>query len=323
MKFATKIVQPTATTEAGTDKSSFPGIEVKVEEAYDDTVNVNETGAPMDSAGSHASSEVREPTGDKPYTQQGEATPDSLYMAQASTHEHISENINMHGQQRVTTPATMYLTPLADSMASESMDDGTLTGYAGNATDMPEYEQQDGQSVTDIDGNVYRNDMTAAMSSHDTSDQMSGEFTCTGKIENFYSCDDSGDCVIYDESPELSGSVQRSNGNYRCSVCLSEYTSQTSLMQHMQTHAPGGGKHGKPFQCNVCGKRFTQKGDVKRHLRIHSGEKPYRCEACSKAFSDISAYHKHVRTHRNIEITTHKVVNIRTHVRPLAPKCAM
>ncbi|KAM9851501.1 uncharacterized protein ACBR49_004678 [Aulostomus maculatus] len=114
--------------------------------------------------------------------------------------------------------------------------------------------------------------------------------------------DDSDVSQVYeeeelDEEEEDEEGLNESShsGDYCCSVCGLQLSSNFKLQDHMNLHTGA-----RPYGCAECGKRFSQIYNYRVHLRTHAQTKVDRlqCRICQKTFASLEHLKSHVsRTH--------------------------
>ncbi|XP_050518876.1 zinc finger protein 883-like [Diabrotica virgifera virgifera] len=79
---------------------------------------------------------------------------------------------------------------------------------------------------------------------------------------------------------------------YKCGRCESTFTSNYSLMEHMQE------SHTK-YKCNQCDVTFPYKLNLDRHnSHVHSYERPFLCNECGKTFTKLTNLRNHEIIHK-------------------------
>ncbi|XP_028128806.1 zinc finger protein 271-like [Diabrotica virgifera virgifera] len=79
---------------------------------------------------------------------------------------------------------------------------------------------------------------------------------------------------------------------YKCSRCESEFTSNYSLMKHMQ------GSHTK-YKCNQCDVTFPYKQNLDIHnSHLHVTEGEFLCNECGKTFTKLTNLRSHETVHK-------------------------
>ncbi|XP_062930058.1 zinc finger protein 341-like isoform X1 [Mobula hypostoma] len=110
------------------------------------------------------------------------------------------------------------------------------------------------------------------------------------KGPTFYRC---SRCLSKYSTPEaLEHHLQTATHNYPCPHCQKVFPSERYLRRHLPVHGGGG-----VFKCQVCKKSFKTEHYLKLHLLIHSGEKPFKCSLCSAAFNRKDKVKRHMLTH--------------------------
>ncbi|KAH8105961.1 hypothetical protein BXZ70DRAFT_917574 [Cristinia sonorae] len=53
----------------------------------------------------------------------------------------------------------------------------------------------------------------------------------------------------------------------------------------------------KPLKCAICGKQFSQQTNLNTHINTHTGEMPHKClyPGCEKRFGDPARRHRHMK----------------------------
>ncbi|XP_055508260.1 zinc finger protein 341 [Leucoraja erinacea] len=110
------------------------------------------------------------------------------------------------------------------------------------------------------------------------------------KGPTFYRC---SRCLSKYSTPEaLEHHLQTATHNYPCPHCQKVFPSERYLRRHLPVHGGGG-----VFKCQICKKSFKTEHYLKLHLLIHSGEKPFKCSLCSAAFNRKDKVKRHMLTH--------------------------
>ncbi|XP_069740508.1 zinc finger protein 341 isoform X2 [Narcine bancroftii] len=110
------------------------------------------------------------------------------------------------------------------------------------------------------------------------------------KGPTFYRC---SRCLSKYSTPEaLEHHVQTATHNYPCPHCQKVFPSERYLRRHLPVHGGAG-----VFKCQICKKSFKTEHYLKLHLLIHSGEKPFKCSLCSAAFNRKDKVKRHMLTH--------------------------
>ncbi|XP_072412297.1 zinc finger protein 341-like [Chiloscyllium punctatum] len=110
------------------------------------------------------------------------------------------------------------------------------------------------------------------------------------KCPTFYRC---SRCLSKYSTPEaLEHHLQTASHNYPCPHCQKVFPSERYLRRHLPVHGGGG-----VFKCQICKKSFKTEHYLKLHLLIHSGEKPFKCTLCSAAFNRKDKVKRHMLTH--------------------------
>ncbi|XP_078092208.1 zinc finger protein 341 [Mustelus asterias] len=110
------------------------------------------------------------------------------------------------------------------------------------------------------------------------------------KCPTFYRC---SRCLSKYSTPEaLEHHLQTASHNYPCPHCHKIFPSERYLRRHLPVHGGGG-----VFKCQICKKSFKTEHYLKLHLLIHSGEKPFKCTLCSAAFNRKDKVKRHMLTH--------------------------
>uniref|UniRef100_UPI00398F2297 zinc finger protein 341 n=1 Tax=Pristiophorus japonicus TaxID=55135 RepID=UPI00398F2297 len=114
------------------------------------------------------------------------------------------------------------------------------------------------------------------------------------KGPTFYRC---SRCLSKYSTPEaLDHHLQTASHNYPCPHCQKIFPSERYLRRHLPVHGGGG-----VFKCQICKKSFKTEHYLKLHLLIHSGEKPFKCSICSAAFNRKDKVKRHMLTHDPIK----------------------
>ncbi|XP_067856324.1 zinc finger protein 341 isoform X2 [Heptranchias perlo] len=114
------------------------------------------------------------------------------------------------------------------------------------------------------------------------------------KGPTFYRC---SRCLSKYSTPEaLEHHLQTASHNYPCPHCQKVFPSERYLRRHLPVHGGGG-----VFKCQICKKSFKTEHYLKLHLLIHSGEKPFKCSLCSAAFNRKDKVKRHMLTHDPIK----------------------
>ncbi|XP_028128759.2 zinc finger protein 567-like [Diabrotica virgifera virgifera] len=93
-------------------------------------------------------------------------------------------------------------------------------------------------------------------------------------------------------------------GTYKCGQCESEFTSNYSLMEHMQ------GSHTK-YKCDQCDVTFPYKQNLYEHnRRLHLKERPFLCKECGKTFRNLLWFRYHEKAHKTGKCVCHVCGNI-------------
>ena len=79
--------------------------------------------------------------------------------------------------------------------------------------------------------------------------------------------------------------------DFKCELCLKEFSQKTNLKRHMLTHTENNEHH-----CNISNKKFSQKTSLARHYRIHAGEKLFGCGKCGNWFTQKWTRTRHIYT---------------------------
>uniref|UniRef100_A0A4W3JR05 Zinc finger protein 341 n=1 Tax=Callorhinchus milii TaxID=7868 RepID=A0A4W3JR05_CALMI len=114
------------------------------------------------------------------------------------------------------------------------------------------------------------------------------------KGPTFYRC---SRCLSKYSTPEaLEHHLQTASHNYPCPHCQKVFPSERYLRRHLPVHGGGG-----VFKCQTCKKSFKTEHYLKLHLLIHSGEKPFKCSLCEAAFNRKDKVKRHMLTHDPIK----------------------
>lgn len=90
---------------------------------------------------------------------------------------------------------------------------------------------------------------------------------------------------------------------FQCKVCSKSFRNESNLQSHEKFHKKTGKKRISPYsgpvyQCEICLRKFNFPSRLKRHLSIHSGAKPYNCMICGKAFRLPEYLSEHLKIHK-------------------------
>lgn len=90
---------------------------------------------------------------------------------------------------------------------------------------------------------------------------------------------------------------------FQCTVCSKSFRNESNLQSHEKFHKKTGKKRisaysGPVYQCEICLKKFNFPSRLKRHLSIHSGAKPYSCMICGKSFRLPEYLSEHLKIHK-------------------------
>ncbi|KAG2460284.1 ZN665 protein, partial [Polypterus senegalus] len=110
--------------------------------------------------------------------------------------------------------------------------------------------------------------------------------------EDLHVCDDLRKTVICKHKQKDDGRSCVTGGQYCCSDCGKQFSSNSHFQRHSQIHT-----RDKPYCCSECGKHFSTRSYLQKHSKIHIGEKPYCCSECGKLFSTSSYLHGHSTVH--------------------------
>ncbi|XP_056337339.1 zinc finger protein 728 [Danio aesculapii] len=90
---------------------------------------------------------------------------------------------------------------------------------------------------------------------------------------------------------------------FQCKVCSKSFRNESNLLSHEKFHKNSGKKRISPYsgpvyQCEICLRKFNFPSRLKRHLSIHSGAKPYNCMVCGKSFRLPEYLSEHLKVHK-------------------------
>ncbi|XP_053183490.1 zinc finger protein 710 [Scomber japonicus] len=159
---------------------------------------------------------------------------------------------------------------------------------------------------------------------------------------------------VDDEEEEEEGPNNESSnsGEYRCSVCDLQLSSEFKLQDHMNLHTGV-----RPYCCAECGKRFCQIYNYRVHLRTHAQtsagrlqcriclrvfasqedlkghlskthfeDRFYECDLCKRVFASLKACEYHVQLHNcllgvNCKVCGHNFTSLKALLRHQKRTC--
>lgn len=89
----------------------------------------------------------------------------------------------------------------------------------------------------------------------------------------------------------------RVSKDYKSLLCMKEFLSNFSLIQHKKTHTGD-----RPFPCETCGAKFSRNSSLVIHIRKHTGEKPFQCGICVWNFQKIECLHENTHWRKTIPL---------------------
>ena len=99
-------------------------------------------------------------------------------------------------------------------------------------------------------------------------------------------------CLSFSEfSLEVENKGNHVDQRFSCHKCCKQYTLESSLKRHMQTHT---GQY--RYHCEICRKGFNVNTHYNLHMRSHEGIK-YYCQYCGKSFVNKQSHDYHLSVH--------------------------